>query len=202
MAPSNPGAREFDSAHPEQVLKALIARIASRDHAALAEFYDRTAPYSFGLIQRIVGDPSAAEEVTLDLYMQVWKHSASYDERRGAPLAWLMILARSRALDWRRTRAGRGKGREERLPVTAEFTDRSPNPEESAAIAGRRRVIQAALAVLSPDQREAIELAFYDGLSHSEIATHLNAPLGTVKTRIRLGMQHLRHQLKGYAGTI
>ena len=180
----------------------LMQRIAQGDESALGELYDRTSPIVFGLILRIVGDRETAEEVTLDVFTQVWKQACQYDPQRGTPVTWLMVLARSRALDRLRWRGSRERDGEQSLEAAAEFTDPAPNPEEDSMDGERSHVVQTALASLVQEQRQAIELAFFGGLSHSEIAIRLALPLGTVKTHIRLGMVQLRDCLRPYADSI
>ena len=173
---------------------ALIARTAACDAEALAALYDGTAHLVHGLALRIVGDVGAAEEVTADVYLQVWRQAARYDPARGAPLAWLLTLARSRAIDRRRSAVG-GVVAREQLATAVEIASGAPGPEEVSAVAERRRTVRGALARLVPEQRQALELAYFGGLSHGEIAAALDEPLGTVKTRIRLGMIRLRETL-------
>lgn len=171
-----------------------IERIAARDQSALAEFYDDTSRLAFGLILRILNDRSTAEEVLLDVYSQIWRKAADYAPERGSPLAWLMTISRTRALD--RLRSSRVElSRREPLEAVGEKASSSISPETASLEAEQQRVVRSALAKLSEDQRKAIELAFFGGLSHSEIADHLGQPLGTVKTRIRLGMMKLKDEL-------
>jgi len=177
----------------EEGWDALIERTARGEEAALAALYDRTAPLVHGLALRIVGNRGAAEEVTGDVYLQVWRQAARYDRARGAPLAWLLTLARSRAID--RVRVASQRHETEPLREALAVPSAAPDPEESSAVAERRRNVQGALARLAPEQRQAIELAYFGGLSHSEVAVKLGEPLGTVKTRIRLGMMRLRETL-------
>lgn len=173
----------------------LIHSLAQGDQHAMSALYDATNRLVYGLALRILGDAGQAEEVLMDVYMQVWRQAASYDERRGGPLAWLTTMARSRAID--RLRSGRQRQqREEPLEETSNHSAPAGIEEEVAASELRQRV-QAALAQISPEQREVIELAYYCGMSHSEIAAKLGQPLGTVKTRTRLGMIKLRETLKG-----
>jgi RNA polymerase sigma-70 factor (ECF subfamily) len=174
----------------------LIEQTARGDASALAALYDGTSALVNGLALRILQDPGAAEEVTHDVYLQVWRQASRYDAARGAPLAWLLTLARSRAID--RHRAGAGQRREsEPLAAAVAFAAPGPCPEESSAAAERARLVRGALADLAADQRKTIELAYFGGLSHAEIAATLGEPLGTVKTRIRLGMMRLREALGG-----
>ncbi len=175
----------------------LIARTAQGDHAALALLYDRTSPWVYGMAMKILGDCGAAEEVALEVYTQVWRQASLYDARRGTPAGWLTTLARTRAID--RFRADYlEKGRRTPLETAADLPSADDDPEQDTMEGERRRLVQAALALLPPEQREAIALAYFWGLSHSEIAEQVHAPLGTVKTRIRMGMVKLREHLAPY----
>ncbi len=169
--------------------------MSTGDQSALTTLYDTTNRLVFGLIVRILNDRSTAEEVLLDVYSQVWRQAANYDRKRGAPLAWLMTIARSRAID--RLRSGRkDQQSKESLDNVGELRDSRSSPEEATAISERKHLVRSALSTLSPEQREVIELAYYSGLSHSEIADRLDQPLGTVKTRTRLAMMKLRELLR------
>jgi len=179
----------------DQDLVSLIGRVAAGDQNSLTTLYDSTSRLVFSLILRIVGDRSNAEEVLLDVYTQAWRQAGSYDRSRGAPLAWLMTIARSRAIDL--IRSGRyDQKHKEPLDSIGEATSTSASPEKATVDAERRKLVRSALDSLSPEQREVIELAYYGGLSHSEIASKLGQPLGTVKTRTRLGMIKLRDMLR------
>lgn len=146
----------------------------------------------YGLALRILGNTATAEEVTLDVYTQVWRQAARYDVKRGTPSAWLIILTRSRALDRLRSRDCARLLREEAPPPSA-----TPHtPEEATVLTERRRFVQAACDQLPPEQQQVLELAYFSGLSHQEIARQLDVPAGTVKTRIRLGIQKLRDFLQ------
>lgn len=178
----------------DQELIGFVQRIAKSDQSALAALYDSTNRLVYGLILRVLGDASTAEEVLLDVYTQVWRQAASYDTSRGTPLAWLTTIARSRAID--RLRSGwQDQQRKEPLDLLNDRETNAASPEEMTVTSELQRFVRSALASLSPEQREVIELAYYGGLSHSEIATKLNQPLGTVKTRTRLGMIKLRESL-------
>ncbi|NOS81740.1 MAG: sigma-70 family RNA polymerase sigma factor [Nitrospira sp.] len=181
----------------EQEWGELIALTAQGDQTALATLYDRTSPQVYGLVLKILDNREAAEEVTLDVYTQVWRQAHTYDETRGAPGGWLMTLARTRAID--RYRAGAAeRGRIESLDLIEFFESDGDTPEQELAGQERQRYVQQALALLTTEQREAIVLAYFYGLSQSEIADKLNLPLGTVKTRMRLGMIKLREALAPY----
>src|SRR5262245_17542992 len=153
---------------PTGDLAVLIERTANGEESALAALYDRTAAMVNGLALRILGDRSAAEEVTGDVYLQVWRQAERYNAGRGAPLAWLLTLARTRAIDRRRTSA---RQHTETAPIRAALRVASdaPGPEERSAVRQRRQVVRKALTGLPADQRRTLELAYFDGLSHSEI---------------------------------
>lgn len=190
-------ASEETKSAQDQEWAQLIALTAQGDQTALATLYDRTSPQVFGLVLRILNNREAAEEVTLDVYTQVWRQAHTYNEARGAPGAWLMTLARTRAID--RFRAGAAEhGRIESLDAVELFVSADDTPEQDVEGQERRRYVQQALAVLTPEQRQTIALAYFYGLSQSEIAEKLQLPLGTVKTRIRLGMMKLREALAPY----
>ena len=188
-----------DVSHRNQDLVALIRRVASGEQSAVTAVYDATNRLVFGLILRIVADRATAEEVLLDVYTQVWRQASTYDTSRGVPLAWIMTIARSRAID--RVRSGKqDHQRREPLDAIGEVRATGINPEEASVYSERQRLVRSALNTLSPEQREVIELAYYSGLSHSEIALKLGQPLGTVKTRTRLGMIKLRDMLRPILG--
>jgi RNA polymerase sigma-70 factor (ECF subfamily) len=179
----------------DQDWAALIKRVADGDQSALTTLYDSTSRMVFGLVLRIVTDRSSAEEVLLDVYTQVWRQASTYDAQRGAPLAWLMTIARTRGID--RLRSGRQEHqRRESLDAIGEVSSHTTSPEADSVAGERRQLVRSALEKLSAEQREVIELAYYSGLSHSEIALKLGQPLGTVKTRTRLGMMKLRDMLR------
>jgi RNA polymerase sigma-70 factor (ECF subfamily) len=189
-APQNVAERDIR----EQHWVMLIRRAATGDQEALGDLYDSTSRWVYGVALRILGDQMMAEEVTIDVYEQVWRQAASYDLDRGKPLAWLLMLARSRAID--RLRAS-NQQRQREEPLDSDFSSSASiiDPEEDMLVAERRRFVQTAMAGLRPEQREVIELAYFLGLTQSEIADRLQLPLGTVKTRVRLGMIKLRELL-------
>jgi len=177
----------------------LISRIASGDQSALAALYDATCRIVFGLVLRILSDHPTAEEVALDVYTQVWRQASTYDGQRGSPVAWLLTIARSRAIDRLRS-TKQEQQRKEPLDAASAESAATADPEEESVISERKRIVRLALEQLSPEQREVIELAYFSGLSHSEIAAKLGQPLGTVKTRTRLGMMKLRDALSPIVG--
>lgn len=178
----------------EQEWAGLLARIAVGDQSALGELYDASSAKVFGLAMKILGDHAAAEETTLDVYTQVWRRASSYDAEQGTPGSWLMTLAKHRAIDRFRS-SYLERGRQVPLNQAEELPGHEETPEQYSAGLERQRLVQQALASLSVEQRQAIGLAYYWGMSQSEIAEQLKLPLGTVKTRMRLGMIKLREVL-------
>ena len=151
---------------------------------------------AFGLIRRVLRDPEAAAEVLQEVFWQVWQDAPRYDPTRGTPEAWLVMRAKTRAID--RLRSIRRRDRTFVAPVDESVAQRREDPAPNpAVVAEDRGLIQTALAQLPEPQRRVIELAFFEGLTHSEIATRLGEPLGTVKTRARLGLDRLRGVLGG-----
>lgn len=180
----------------------LLARAARGDERAVGMVYDRYGQVMYAVAYRIVRQPGDAEEVVADAFAQAWRDAGRFEAGRGSVAAWLTVITRSRALDLVRARS-----RRERITDTAQRSDPEAtlgmgtpgaSPDAAVETKERERRVAEALADLSPPQRAAIELAFFEGLSHSEIAERLNEPLGTVKTRVRLGMQKLRESLKPY----
>lgn len=168
-----------------------MARVAARDAGGLEVLYDRYSTMVYSLALRIVRNTSDAEDVTQEAFAQVWANGSRFDPVRGAVPAWICVIARSRALD-RLRRIGtagtpaRGEAAFEAIP------DPSPSVEVMAASAEQVVAARDALAALPPEQRTALELAYYDGLTQAEIAARTSTPLGTVKTRIRTGLQRIR----------
>ena len=183
-----------ESQYLETFWTECVQRVAQGDAEALAVLYDGTSGLVYSLALRILGDAADAEEVTLDVYTQVWKSGKAFDIRRGNAIAWLTMLARSRAIDRLRSGAHR-KQREELFAGLPEIAASSASPEQASVWSEQRRQVRAALEELPPEQRELIELAFFSGFSHSELAARMGQPLGTVKTRIRVGMMKLRELL-------
>jgi RNA polymerase sigma-70 factor, ECF subfamily len=178
----------------------IVRQVAEGNESALARLYDGTSQMVYGLAMRVVRDPSAAEDITLEVYLQVWRNAASYDPARGEVLPWLATLARSRAIDYLRSRKARRAEFEDNIHEIAELRDSRPHPELACMTAGDSRLVHSAIASLSSEQREVIELAYFSELSHSEIAQQTGLPLGTVKTRIRAGMMNLRKSLQRFTG--
>jgi RNA polymerase sigma-70 factor, ECF subfamily len=182
---------------PEREWPDLIAKIARGDQEAFSRLYDQSSPHIYGLVLRMVNQPQIAEEVTMDVYVQVWKQAQSYNLNRGTPMGWLVTLARSRAIDRLRS------GRVERAHVTSieeigGLESEEANPEDQSSGRQRAEIVRTALAILPREQRESLMLAYFGGYSQSEISKQLGIPLGTVKTRIRMAMIRLREALAPY----
>jgi RNA polymerase sigma-70 factor, ECF subfamily len=172
----------------------LLKAVASQDEAALAQLYDRYRVILFGLLMRILNNREEAEDVLQEVFLQVWRRAADFDENRGRPFTWLVTLARSRGIDRLRTLAAR-----ERVAL-AGARDESEAISDAASDAFRseqRGLVTNALAQLPDEQQRPLMLAYFDGLTQTEIAARLDAPLGTVKTRMRTGMMKLRELLAG-----
>ena len=186
--------RSVDKRHADTNLHRLIESIATGDQASLAALYDATNQLIFGMIVRVLRDTAAAEEILLDVYTQVWRQASQYDPERGSPLAWLITIGRSRAINRLRSRS-LGVARES-IQNAKDIASEDADPELASILSERKRLVRTALGTLPAKQRDVIELAYYSGLSHSEIAFQLGEPLGTVKTRTRLGMLKLREILR------
>jgi RNA polymerase sigma-70 factor, ECF subfamily len=171
----------------------LLSAVARKDRDAYAAVYERYGRILLGLLMRILDDRAEAEEVLQDVFLQVWRRAADYDDSRGRPFVWLTTLARSRALDRidalrsrQRTAAGAGSA----------IRESAPDPAELASEAEDGRRLRRALAEIPAAQREVLLLGYFEGLSQSEIAARLDAPLGTVKSHARLGLTKLRALLR------
>lgn len=174
---------------------ALVHTIAGGDEGALHALYQRTHRIVFTLIVRIVNSRETAEEVTLDVFHDVWRRAGTYDAASGSVVGWIMNQARSRAIDRLRfdQRKKRVSGSAENPLPSASASD----PREVYGLREQARILRDALKVLTPDEQKAIETAFFSELTYHEVAGKLNQPLGTVKTRIRSGLAKLREALAG-----
>ncbi len=177
---------------------ALLANIVKGDQQAFSQLYDHSSTLLFTLAFRILGSREEAEDLLQDVYLEVWRKVARYDVGRGTPIAWLITLTRSRAIDRLRARTTRTPHVTSPLDAatSSKVADLGPSPFETQADQELRMAVGTAITTLPQAQQQAIELAYYEGLSHNEIAVRLNQPLGTVKTRIKLGMSKLRDSLR------
>jgi RNA polymerase sigma-70 factor (ECF subfamily) len=173
----------------------LVGRISGGDRQAFARFFDLHSPAVLGLLFRILGRRGEAEEVLQEVFLQVWQQADRYEPGRSTARGWLLMLARSRALDKLRRVEARSRREHEAASDATYPRVAAPVGTEKLETAERRDRIAAALNLLSAEQRKCIELAFFEGLTHTQIAERLAAPLGTVKSRILLGMNKLRHAL-------
>lgn len=167
----------------------LLRRMASGDGQALATFYDRHAARTLGLLLRLLPDRAAAEDILQSTFFEVWSRASQYDASRSAPLSWLLLIARSRAIDHSRKRGRTVALHEAPEPMSDDEISQSLERSEVS------QKVHEALGQIPPQQRQVLLLAFFGGLTHEQIAHHLALPIGTVKSRIRLGMHRLRDLL-------
>lgn len=180
----------------------LLERVTARDIQAVTALYDRHSRTLYSLIHRIVRDPSEAEDVLQEVFLRVWERAETYDSALGSPMAWLVRIARNRAIDHVRARKSRPSTQPADETMDERLLDaaaRAPTPERLTSMSEEHRALADALTRLTSDQRVLIEQAFFMGYTQSELAERFNLPLGTVKTRIRQGMlamrEHLQHQV-------
>ena len=188
----------MDSRKSTSIDADLLTLVAKGDRRAFGQLYDRSSQVLFTLSLKILGDREEAEDLLQEVYTEVWRKSVRYDERRGSPMAWLVTLTRSRGIDRIRARTSRGHGMTESIedaPI-ADTQGHDPTPFDQRADAEVRAFVMKALVELPAAQRQALELSYYEGLSHSEIAERLREPVGTIKTRIKLGMSKLKTALQ------
>ena len=170
----------------------LLNAIARQDEQALASLYDRYRLILFGLLMRILRSREEAEDVLQEVFLQVWRRASDFDPQRGRPFTWLVTLARSRAIDRLRQLGSRERVASSVIEFAGEgMVDAAENTFRSE----QRQLVAAALTELSEEQRRALTLAYFEGLTQAEIAERLRSPLGTVKTRMRTGMIKLRELL-------
>mgnify|MGYP001163224343 FL=1 len=177
---------------------ALLARVVKGDQQAFSQLYDHSSVLLFSLAVRILGNHEEAADLLQDVYLEIWRKVSRYDVGRGTPDAWLVTLTKSRAIDRLRARGTQGSRTTNPAEATTavQVTDPNPTPLGTQADQDLRSAVGAALAGLPQAQQQAIELAYYGGLSYAEIASRLNQPLWTVKTRIKLGMSKLHAALQ------
>ena len=175
----------------------LMADLAAGDIAALEQLYDRYSALVFSVSLRVLADRQLAEDVTQEVFLRLWRRPESYDPARGRLLSWLMSVTRNRAIDERRRLTRRTRTEDQSDEPTADLRemDGRDDPQLAASLADVRRAVRTAMDSLPPAQRRVIELAYFAGLTQTEIAERTGVPLGTVKTRVRLAMRKLRDTL-------
>lgn len=188
------------TASPEWTDDLLMAAVCTADEAAFGILYERYADLVFATSLRVLADRQLAEDAVQDIFTRLWNHPQAFVAARGRFLSWLVSVTRNRAVDELRARGRRWRREAECGPDSDELIAALPgsdgdDPARSAQMAEDRAEVKRALASLPCEQRQVLELAYFDGLTQQEIALHLGEPLGTVKTRIRLGMQKLRRVL-------
>ena len=184
-----------DQQTAEESQAQLLLRIAAQDAQALAEFYDLTAKPLFSLAVRILGDVSEAEEVIQDVFVQIWKSAPSFDPLLAPAFHWALSITRHRSIDRLRSRQRRARLIENLETDAAANAPASAGADQDALAAEDTAAVRATLGTLPAEQRRVIEMAFFGGLTHQDIAKALNEPLGTVKARIRRGLLKLRDSL-------
>ena len=184
---------------PADRLGVIVAQVAAGDGTAFRALYDATSTRVFGFSLQILRDRAAAEEATLDVYAQIWRQASRYDPAKGSVTTWITSMARTRAIDVRRART-REQEREVALDELKieRLGESGLDPADASSESEQRSRVRGALDALPHEQRRAVEAAFYRGLSHTEIASALGQPLGTVKTRIRSGLAALRRTLAAH----
>ena len=171
-------------------LEELLHRSATGDEAAFGELYDAVSTRLFGLVRRVVRDPAQSEEVTQEVFLEIWRHSARFDAGRGSALSWMLTIAHRKAVD--RVRSSEAsRSRDESWGVSHQDVDHDATAEGAVQRLDAERVHQA-LQTLTDAQRQALELSYLSGYTHTEVASMLGLPLGTAKTRIRDGLIRLR----------
>jgi len=178
-----------------EVLRGLLERVSQGDQEAFAGLYDATSPRVFGLVLRILRDRAQAEEVVQEVFLQVWREAPAFDGARGSALAWMLTLAHRRAVD--RVRSASAQSRREVVYESRHATAPYDTTSEKVESRWEANTVRLALGRLDDPQREAIELAYFEGLTHREVSERLGLPLGTAKTRIRDGLRKLRQQMGG-----
>jgi len=174
-------------------LEELLQHVADGDQAAFAELYDRTSPRLFGLVKRLLRDHAQSEEVTQEVYLEIWQTATRYEPSKGGAIAWMLTMAHRRAVD--RVRASQSsRDRDARVGIR-DYAPEFDSVAERIEIVLESERVTAALGRLTELQREAVTLAYFGGYSHSEVAALLRIPIGTVKTRLRDGMIRLRDEL-------
>lgn len=187
--------REKDSESTDQpeTKETLLAKVASGDQAAFGALYDEISPRVFGLIRRLLVDHSQSEEVTQEVFLEIWQNASRYDQSKGGASTWILTMAHRRAVDRIRSSQS-GRDRDVKIGIR-DFVSQYDDVSETVEITIEHERVKKAMSQLTELQRQAVTLAYYGGYSHSEVATMLTVPIGTVKTRLRDGMIRLRDEL-------
>ena len=172
-------------------LAELLAQAALKNQRAFADLYELTAPKLYGVALRILRRQDWAEEVLQECYVNIWNHAGDYAVQKSAPLTWMTSIVRNRCLDWLRRPRTEATGEEYDIAVEA-WQDDAPGPMEQLMASSEAAALARCLQQLEAKQRQSIMLAFFNGLSHSELASHMQQPLGTVKTWVRRGLERLK----------
>lgn len=175
--------------------EALLERVAAGDRAAVMALYDTLGALLLAVALRVTGSRTEAEDIVQEVFARTWREAGTFDRTRGTAMAWLVTLTRNRAIDVVRARSRRGRHEESHTREEPVLVEAPSSPEGAVVDAERAEAVRAALDTLRPEQREVLELAYFSGLSHSEIAERLDQPLGTVKTRIAQSVKRLREAL-------
>ena len=187
---SNPKTHPNTNPSDDSGLIRLLAATAQRDRNAFHQLYEHASPRMLGLCIRLMGQREQAEEVLQEAFIRIWHHASEYHEERGSPMAWMLTIARYRALDVLRTRK-RNVGKDER-----EIADERPGPYELSLQAADAKALNGCIEELSEEQRSSILMCYYRGFTHEELSSALNTPLGTVKSWIRRGLSYLKRCLQ------
>jgi RNA polymerase sigma-70 factor (ECF subfamily) len=180
-----------------QVDADLIERIGTGDEEAFATLYDRFSPGLYSMVFKMTSDESETEDVLQEAFGHIWRKAATYDSRRSAPFTWAVMVTRNKCIDRLRVRQRFNRIADRYAQETAPHSDMDDSSAEEPGLREQRARVRAALAGVAPEQQQAIELAFFNDLTHEQIAERLGAPLGTVKARIRRGLFKLRELLGG-----
>ena len=174
----------------------LVAQLAAGSHEALAELYDRYGRLAYSVALRVLGDPGRAEDAVQEAFLKIWNHASSFDARRGSLRTWLLTSVRNRSIDYLRGRGAHERQELELQPALPEVAPRS-DPWREVSLSLERSAVREAMSNLPAEQRQAVELAYFAGYSHREIAEMTHVPLSTVKGRMRLALEKLSSYLQG-----
>lgn len=193
LVPREKDSRDFESVQSPASKEELLARVATGDQQAFAALYDEVSPRVFGLIRRLLVDHSQSEEVTQEVFLEIWQNATRYEPSKGGALTWILTMAHRRAVD--RIRSSQSsRDRDVKIGIR-DFVADYDNVAETVEVTIEHERVKEAMSQLTELQRQAVTLAYYGGYSHSEVSEMLKVPIGTVKTRLRDGMIRLRDEL-------